>query len=234
MSDQSSSKKSLDNNFIDTINILSKNKIFYWVCHGTLLGLIRDGDLIPWDNDIDIAVWDDQTNKKNIIDIFSTAGFIYKDDDTIGSLHFVKSKGKGVDINFYKDIKPIKSHKPLVGVFWKIPKSKIGSAIDMIINNKNYNGQYKLLFSILLSFKTVIAPIYYILDKLNLIYVMKGYTTPKSLLDDFCYKTFSDVQCRIPSNANSILTYIYGEDWREPNQEYNWTVDSSSVLTNKK
>ena len=102
MSDQSSSKKSLDNNFIDTINILKKNKIFYWVCHGTLLGLIRDGNLIPWDNDIDIAVWDDQTNKNNIIDIFSTAGFIYKDDDTIGSLHFVKSKGKGVDINFYK------------------------------------------------------------------------------------------------------------------------------------
>ena len=39
-------------------------------------------------------------------------------------------------------IKPIKSNEPLVGVFWKIPKSKMGSAIDMIINNKNYNGNY--------------------------------------------------------------------------------------------
>jgi len=231
---QSNSETTLDKNFIDTINVLNNNNIFYWVCHGSLLGLIRDGNLIPWDHDIDIAVWDHQSNKKNIIDIFTSAGFIYKDDDSRGSLHFVKSKGRGVDINFYKDVESINSNETLVGVLWKMPKSKMGSLLDMIVNDKNYNGKNKLLFSILSFFKIAIFPIYYIFNKLNLIYVMKGYTTPKSLLNEFSFKSFFGLQCRLPTNANSVLTYIYGEDWRKPKQEYNWTIDSSSVLTNEK
>jgi len=45
----------LDQNFVLAINLLNKHKIKYWLCHGTLLGVIRDNSLIEWDNDIDIA-----------------------------------------------------------------------------------------------------------------------------------------------------------------------------------
>ena len=51
-----------DRNFLDTISILNKNKVDYWVCHGTLLGIIRDGKLIEWDNDIDIGVIKSEKN----------------------------------------------------------------------------------------------------------------------------------------------------------------------------
>ena len=37
-----------DKNLIDSILILNKTKIKYWVCHGTLLGIIRDKSLIEW------------------------------------------------------------------------------------------------------------------------------------------------------------------------------------------
>ena len=37
-------------------DILNSNNIPYWICHGTLLGIIRDSQLIPWDHDIDIFV----------------------------------------------------------------------------------------------------------------------------------------------------------------------------------
>lgn len=33
-----------------------KAQIPYYIDHGTLLGLIREGDLLPWDNDVDIAI----------------------------------------------------------------------------------------------------------------------------------------------------------------------------------
>lgn len=33
-----------------------KAEIPYYIDHGTLLGLIREGDLLPWDNDVDIAI----------------------------------------------------------------------------------------------------------------------------------------------------------------------------------
>ena len=41
---------------LDTIDVLNKNNIPYWIDDGTLLGIIRDGDIIPWDNDADISV----------------------------------------------------------------------------------------------------------------------------------------------------------------------------------
>ena len=45
-----------DPNFILTIKIFNSLRINYWVCQGTLLGIIRDQSLIPWDPDIDLAI----------------------------------------------------------------------------------------------------------------------------------------------------------------------------------
>lgn len=40
--------------FLFTINFLTQNNLKYWTCGGTTLGSIRHGDIIPWDDDIDI------------------------------------------------------------------------------------------------------------------------------------------------------------------------------------
>ncbi len=49
-------KTKIETLLLKTIDILDKNKIPYWVDEGTLLGLIRDGDFIPWDYDADLGV----------------------------------------------------------------------------------------------------------------------------------------------------------------------------------
>ena len=48
--------KKTDQNLHLLISILEENKIRYWVCHGTLLGIVRDKKLISWDHDIDVGV----------------------------------------------------------------------------------------------------------------------------------------------------------------------------------
>ena len=63
-----------DPNFKECIEVLNKLKIDYWVCHGTLLGIMRDKSLIPWDNDIDIGSWD-LKDKEKIIRAFVKKGF---------------------------------------------------------------------------------------------------------------------------------------------------------------
>tara|TARA_Y100001970_G_C14171265_1_gene824312 strand:- start:729 stop:977 length:249 start_codon:yes stop_codon:yes gene_type:complete len=67
MVDKGYSKASIDPNFVQAVKLFDKNKISYWVCHGSLLGLIRDGNLIPWDHDIDFAVWSSDYKKKILL-----------------------------------------------------------------------------------------------------------------------------------------------------------------------
>ncbi len=40
----------------DIHSVLNKNHIEFWLESGTLLGVVRENRLLPWDNDIDIAV----------------------------------------------------------------------------------------------------------------------------------------------------------------------------------
>ena len=44
-------------------DFLTKHRINYFLEGGTLLGIVRDGDLLPWDHDVDISI--DYSDAKN-------------------------------------------------------------------------------------------------------------------------------------------------------------------------
>ena len=60
-----------DKFFKQTVQILNNNNINFWLCHGTLLGIIRENRLLPWDHDIDFGIWSDEHSKEEILKIFS-------------------------------------------------------------------------------------------------------------------------------------------------------------------
>lgn len=44
-------------------DLLDKNDITYWLDYGTLLGAVRNGEIIPWDSDIDLGTLGTEVEK---------------------------------------------------------------------------------------------------------------------------------------------------------------------------
>ena len=45
------------------LDYLKKEGVKYWIDYGTLLGAVRDGNIIPWDKDMDVGVYHHDLNK---------------------------------------------------------------------------------------------------------------------------------------------------------------------------
>ena len=104
-----------DKNFINVVKIFNKNKIFYWMGQGTLLGIIRDNKLIDWDHDLDFCLWSHQYKKSNFIKLLEDEGFTYRNDLGFGKkydqMSFDKKGGRRVDLNFYQKVKSTNGEK---------------------------------------------------------------------------------------------------------------------------
>ena len=169
-----------DRNFLDTISILNKNKVDYWVCHGTLLGIIRDGRLIEWDNDIDIGVIKSEKNIKLINRIFKIKGFkkkkkFFTDD---GLLTFIRKGGRDVDINFYEQFFNKVINKNFLICKWYVPKNIFCKIIDAISTSSSYDGKFKFIIRRTFYLENVFKKIKSFLIKKNLFYSKIGYSHP--------------------------------------------------------
>ena len=228
------SKEKIDLNFIEIIKILNQHKIKYWICQGTLLGIVRDKKLIPWDHDIDIAVWSGSISKKKITDIMLSNKFNLKKKYLIDNdlLTFVKAGGREVDFNFYQVTNDNKNNKKIAYVNWYIPKNFFCKLIEALSMAKTYEGRLKNLIRIFSVFQFIFEKIKLFLIKKNIFYRSAGYTQPAELLDEFQDIIFLGVNLTIPKKAEEYLSYVYGDNWKTPKRKFNWIKDSPSTIKN--
>ena len=228
------------------VKILTDNKINYWVCHGTLLGIIRDNKILSWDHDVDFAVWEDEYSKKDIIKIFSSDDRFKQEAvlERMNSLHFTikDSEDKRLDINFYSRdeskayIKWAMLSDRLLPKIYNFSLNLIASNIRLRKIIKSNNGKIMEFVKLLIGLPFFL--IRFILPKafkeaLNQESFKKhdlvGYSFPIELMKNRKIK-FLDVDIVVPVESEEVLKYTYGENWKIPKKNYTWYKDAKNVL----
>ena len=224
-----------------TLDVLKQNKINYWICHGTLLGIIREKRILPWDDDIDFAVWKDEYSRAEIEQIFDEHIEYTKIiiSEEIDSLHYLIGKSR-VDINFYtrnKDIAYIRWFDPknlknsiLSGLLKALDKKK---KISFLIRSRR-----KSLMIIKFVFFCITKCVFSILGGNNRSYLKTkiskhitylGYCYPLELMR-FKKFTFENETIVIPVETEKYLATTYGEDWQIPNKNFVWNEEAKNLF----
>jgi phosphorylcholine metabolism protein LicD len=94
---------------IDLLDILTKylddNNITYWIIGGTLLGSVRHGDIVPWDDDVDIGILEKDFDKLiGLNQIFNSLGYEIAPDWKIHKFRKIGISYPFIDIFVYTNI----------------------------------------------------------------------------------------------------------------------------------
>ena len=227
--------------FQEVVQILNDNKINYWLCHGTLLGIIRENRLLPWDHDIDFAVWDDEYSKEDILKLFGNNIKFQKVivPEEINNLHFLTAN-KRVDINFYT------RGNSIAFIKWIAPGNiflrTYFFAEKFINSDLSYRDTPEISGVIIRIIKIMIRSVS-VLMKIILPKFIKqklhkdlqsrlnytGYSYPLSLMS-FKTREFLNINIPIPIESEKILEMTYGKDWKTPKQNYVWYKEAKNLL----
>jgi hypothetical protein len=219
----------IDPNFKLVISLFNKMEINYWVCQGTLLGIIRDRSLIPWDPDIDLGIINKSLDILSLKKIMKNNGFnkkkkFFKNDNLIT---YQKKGGRDIDINFYKYHNKNKS----VITEWYVPKSFLMKFIEALSLAKKYDGKGKILIRCLSFLEKFSKSLKMSLIKKNFFYKKAGYSHPSKFIKRFKVIKFYELDINVPFFYLEYLKYTYGNDWRKPKKNYSWFKDSPSTIT---
>jgi phosphorylcholine metabolism protein LicD len=227
------------------VQVLNENKIDYVIYYGTLLGAIRNNDFIPWDNDIDIMVFNiDKINllrnefeKQGLYCIttqhktisFADAELCKRIDFRAWIEPFIKENGElfvRIDKNISKKngVTSSSFFFYLFGFFYTILngvpfKTKSFSYERMkslmSVTNKIPRKIRNMLSDFFMNLQSLTMDIQYI-------NIPTFHSTPIN---------FCGMNINIPDNAEKHLEIFYGPQWKTPNK--NWTTVRDNRIETK-
>jgi len=224
---------------VEVDKICKKHNINYWIDYGTLLGAVRHGGFIPWDDDIDISMLrKDYVKLRKILLKELPAQFVFEDWKTKKEIPY--KHGKVRDLHSFLDDPLQKSKKGLQGVYIDIfPKEKTISFKTRKVLNTFYgkifgqifweksNGLKRALAFFLFPFISVY--IWLVQTFVNLSYSNKLSQIFGGIpLYHECFISdvfpldigvFEGYSFPIPKNVHTYLTYLYGNYMQIPPQE---------------
>ena len=243
-------KKEMDNNFFDLIKRLNEEKAPYWCMNGTLLGLARDGELIEWDGDIDIAFEINTVNISRILNIFHeldfNGGVHRRRRPGLPVLKFKRKGGRNVEILFFSPTQ--RKNEKIVCLEWfktdsPLARLQMSNTQLNVLKILQYIGRLpiqeqqlgikplkiqKSLTLKLIAYMSRLFPstIREIENWLSVKYELDevmGYYFPYTCLGKGTHLEYGPLKCRVASDYKSVCEHIYGKSWTKPKKSTHWT-----------
>ena len=233
-----SNTKVLFSSMIDVINVLNSYNIVSFLNYGALLGYVREKRLLPWNNDIELCAYLNDEFKNNIVSVMKNLkkkGYDISFHEYAGTLNIKKTN---VDINinliWEKKDKFIRPHDTAAKrstsnffsfyLYWMASYMfvfKLGYTKKSISIFEYCKNGYIYLFA-RIPFK-IRYRIYIFIIGISKIFGAKYLSTsfPKIYLTKLKTVDFNGFNVRIPSNYKDLLTYLYGNNWKVPKE--NWS-----------
>jgi hypothetical protein len=180
------------------LKVLDTLHIERWICFGTLLGLIRDNDLIPWDTDLDIGVMSG-IDRDLLIHIFKENDISLIDDGRGSDFLMFSHLDVRIDINIFR-------HEGIKLVsLWSVPiLTGARGLVNRIVARAIRPKQPKLQF-----------------------WTLEGYQLVWDHIFPLASMNWHGIDLMVPRNSELALAYTYGENWKTPMKDFNWRQDGA-------
>lgn len=231
-------KITMESVLFKAIDILETLKIDYWVTDGTLLGIVRENRILPWDSDVDLGVWKSEISSLEIIETLKANGFNYIEVLPItDSLRF-KIDDVHLDINMYSDHDGETSVKWASNPLGKVDKLIVQITSKIFENDKRSpkNNKEKdpaaifairyLLFLVAFFLTKRMREKMYEFARSRYLYLGTAYPTKLMSTKTIVFK---QKEIRVPVKSEEYLKLTYGDDWQIANRDYIWEEDTTNL-----